>query len=213
MFTRILFLSLTLIWVTLTGASTEASAETTRIVFFGDSLMSGYGLVSQEDALPAVLGERIKSDFPKKGVQFVNAGVAGDTTGGALARLPNILAQQPNIVVLGLGGNDALRGTDPEITRNNLDQILLKLKEANVYVLLVGMRASPSMGLDYTSKFNEIFPALAERHRVMFVPFILEGVAGRAEYNQRDGIHPNEQGVKLMAETLHETLHGMVKRY
>lgn len=175
--------------------------------------MSGYGLVSQEDALPALLKSILQEEFPHQPIETVNASVAGDTTGGALARLPNVLALKPNFVVVGLGGNDALRGIDPEIIRNNLDQILTKLKAAQMYVLLAGMRASPSMGLEYTSRFNEIFPILAERHKVMYVPFLLEGVVGRADYNQRDGIHPNEQGVKIMANTLRDPLMKMIKSY
>lgn len=214
MFTRGLFISFLLIWVILAGASTDAfAARSLKVLFYGDSLMSGYGLVSQEDALPAVLKTQIQPDYPDVEMNFVNASVAGDTTGAALARIQNVLSQKPNIVVVGLGGNDALRGVDPEITRNNMDQILSKLKEANMYILLVGMRASPSMGLEYTSRFNEIFPALAERHHVMFIPFILEGVVGRNEYNQRDGIHPNEEGVKIMARTISETLLGMIRKY
>lgn len=206
-------LLITFIWVVLAASSTGAMAASNpvRIAIFGDSLTTGYGLDSQEDALPAVLQAELNRNMVNAVV--TNAGVSGDTTAAGLARLQQLIATKPNMVVVALGGNDALRGVDPQIVRNNLDQILTQLKAANAYILLAGMRSPPSMGLEYTTQFNEVFPQLAERHNVIFIPFLLEGVAGRSEYNQADGIHPNIDGVKIMAKNLYPTIERMARRY
>lgn len=206
-------LVLTFIWVVIAAASTGAMAASNpvRIAIFGDSLTTGYGLDSQEDALPAVL----QAELTKNRVSAVvaNAGVSGDTTAAALARIQQLIATKPNMVIIALGGNDALRGVDPDIVRNNLDQIITQLKAANAYVLLAGMRSPPSMGLEYTARFNEMFPQLAERHNIISIPFLLEGIAGRPEYNQPDGIHPNIDGVNLMMKNLYPTVERMARRY
>lgn len=199
------------IWVILGVPSTMAQSSPVQITILGDSLTSGYGLDSQEDALPAVL----QAELEKNSMNAVvaNAGVSGDTTAAALARIQQIIARRPQMVIIALGGNDALRGVDPEIMRNNLEQIILQLKAANAYILLAGMRSPPSMGLEYTARFNEVFPRLAERHNIISIPFLLEGVAGRPEYNQPDGIHPNIDGVKIMVKNLYPTVERMAERY
>lgn len=210
MFIRTLFIASILVAIAAMSTLAEAK-EPVKITIFGDSLTSGYGLDSQEDALPAML----QGELAKNGVETVvtNAGVSGDTTAAALARIQQIIAQKPQMVIIALGGNDALRGVDPEIMRNNLDQIITQLKAANAYILLAGMRSPPSMGLEYTARFNEIFPQLAERHTIISIPFLLEGVAGRPEYNQPDGIHPNIDGVKIMVKNLYPTVERMARRY
>jgi acyl-CoA thioesterase-1 len=135
-------------------------------------------------------------------VRILNAGIAGDTTAGGLARLDWSLAAKPHAVMVELGGNDGLRGVDPRSTHANLDAILTRLKSRNIPVLLTGMIAPPNMGRDYGEAFNAVFSNLAKRHGVAFYPFILEGVAGRGDLNQDDGIHPNQSGVTIMVDRL-----------
>ncbi len=170
-----------------------------KIILFGDSIVAGYGLSNpQQDSLPPRIRDAILSGKNRKSAIVEGMGVSGDTTSSALSRLPALIAAKPDIVMLALGGNDVLRGIDPDITFTNLDMMLKELKRNNIYVLLAGMKAPPSMGFDFGSRFNRIYPKLAEAHKVAFYPFLLEGVAGQPEYNQRDGIHPNPDGVKLM---------------
>ncbi|BCR03424.1 arylesterase [Desulfuromonas versatilis] len=179
---------------TVGSADSQASPGTprVRIAVLGDSLSAGYGLDPAE-AFPA----RLEKALCERGhaVEVLNAGVSGDTTAGGLARLDWTLAAEPDLVLLELGGNDALRGIDPESVEQNLDGILVALEKRQVRVLLAGMRAPRSLGAGYEKSFNAVFPRLAERHQVAFYPFFLAGVAGNPAFNQPDGIHPNAAGV------------------
>ena len=186
--------------VMLGAAGALHAAETpVRILVLGDSLASGFGL-DAEQSFPA----RLEAALRQAGhdVRILNAGVAGDTTAGGRARLDWSLAAKPDAVIVELGGNDGLRGIDPRSTHANLDAILTRLKSRNIPVLLTGMIAPPNMGRDYGEAFNAIFPNLARRHGVAFYPFILDGVAGRGDLNQDDGIHPNQSGVVIMVDRL-----------
>lgn len=177
------------------GAAASA-AERPRILAFGDSLTAGYGLppgVALPDRLQAKLAESGLS------AEVLNAGVSGDTTAGGLARLDWALGARPDIVILELGANDALRGLDPHAAYDNLDKMLTRIQASGAKVLLVGMYAPANWGPEYKSAFNAIYPALAEKHNVKLDPFILEGVAMRPELNQADGLHPNERGVEIIA--------------
>ncbi len=181
-------------------SAAEAPAESpTRILVLGDSLSSGWGLASGQ-SFPVRLEAALRA--AGHDVRIQNASVAGDTTAGGLARLDWSLADRPDAVIVELGGNDGLRGTDPANTYANLDAILNRLKSRNVAVLLTGMIAPPNLGRDYARAFNAVFPRLARRHGVAFYPFILDGVAGRPELNQRDGIHPNRRGVAIMVDRI-----------
>ncbi len=166
-----------------------------RIAVLGDSLAAGYGLRA-EQAFPALL----QAALMKRGHRVVvqNAGVSGDTTAGGLARLDWTLAERPDLVIVELGGNDALRGLDPQQTRDNVDAILFRLQTAGVQTLLAGMRAPRNLGSDYYTKFDRIYPDLAARHAVPLYPFFLQGVAGHPELNLQDGIHPNADGVAVI---------------
>jgi acyl-CoA thioesterase-1 len=128
----------------------------------------------------------------------INGGVSGDTSAGGRARIDWALADKPDLVVVGLGANDALRGLDPAVTRANLDAILGTLKQRGIPALLVGMYAPPNLGRDYGERFKAIYPDLARKYDVPLYPFFLEGVALDPKLNQGDGMHPNAQGVAVM---------------
>lgn len=159
------------------------------ILIVGDSLSAGYGLRPGEGWV-ALLERRLKSQA--YGQQVVNASVSGETTGGGLARLPRALSlHKPSIVVIALGGNDGLRGLPPAEVSANLEQMIVRSKSAGARVVLAGIRIPTNYGQAYTDRFYAIYPALAKRHKVPLVPFILEGVALDDSLFQADGIHPN----------------------
>ncbi|HYE00915.1 MAG TPA: arylesterase [Alphaproteobacteria bacterium] len=170
-----------------------------KLLAFGDSLTAGYGLPPGE-GLTAQLEKALRAEGLE--VQVVNGGVSGDTTAAGLARLDWALADKPDAVMLALGANDMLRGLDPKVAEANLDAMLGKLKAKGVPVLLVGMYAARNLGQDYVTRFDRIYPSLAEKHGVPLVPFMLEGVAGDVRLNQPDGIHPNAAGVAAVVRTL-----------
>jgi acyl-CoA thioesterase-1 len=168
-----------------------------KIVAFGDSLTAGYGLPAQ-DAFPAKLQAALKAKGHN--VEIENAGVSGDTASGGLSRLDWSIQEGTDAVIVELGANDMLRGVDPKVTRQALDDILAKLKERNIPVLLAGMRAAPNMGAEYASAFESIFTDLAAKYDVVFYPFFLEGVAAQAKLALRDGVHPNGAGVDTIVK-------------
>ena len=180
-------------------AATASAGKPVRILVLGDSLTSGYGLPAGQAFPP-----RLERALAAKGhaVELINAGVAGDTTAGGLARLDWALGDDPNIVIVALGGNDGLRGLDPASTYDNLTGILSRLGAKDIPVLLIGMLAPPNLGADYGAAFNAVFPRLAKKHRVALYPFFLDGVATRPALNQADGIHPNARGVEVMVDRI-----------
>ncbi len=178
------------------GASGEVSK---RVLFLGDSLAAGFGL-SEEQAYPALL--EIKARKAGYQVDFVNAGVSGDTTAGGLRRLNWLLRQRVDVLVVALGGNDALRGIDPRETEKNLAAIIdaYRTRVPKGKVILAGMRAPENMGPEYTKAFAAIYPRLAAEKKTALMPFLLEGVAAKPELNQADGIHPNAGGQREIAD-------------
>ncbi len=178
----------------------EAAAKETRLLVFGDSLTSGWGLAAG-DAFPAQL-ERALRAAGREDVRVIASGVAGDTSAGGRARLGWSLADRPDAAIVELGANDGLRGIDPSSTYGNLDAILTELKRREIPVLLAGMYAPPNLGSEYGDAFNAIYPRLAERHGVILYPFFLEGVAVQPGLNQPDGIHPNAAGVAVIVERI-----------
>lgn len=189
--------------------STNGFAQEKQILIFGDSITAGYGLDEQE-AFPALIQQKIDS----LGMEYsvVNAGSSGETSAGGLRRIDWVLQQQVDVFVLELGGNDGLRGIDPRDTKQNLQGIIDKVSEKypDATIVLTGMEAPPNMGEQYTSRFRAIFGELARENDVIFMPFILEGVAGESDLNQSDGIHPTEEGHKVIAENLWEYLEGIL---
>jgi acyl-CoA thioesterase I len=185
--------------IALVAAASPAAADTTKILAFGDSLTSGFRLPSGE-GFPAKLEGRLRGEALD--VRVVNAGVAGDTTAGGLARLDWALAEKPDLVILELGANDALRGIDPDTVHTNLDKIIAKVQASGARLLLAGMRAPPNWGEEYQDKFDRIYPELARAHDVTLYPFFLDGVATKPELNQADGLHPNERGVAAIVDRI-----------
>lgn len=182
------------------GASTGAAAQDPiRLMAFGDSLVAGFGLAAN-NAFPARLEAALRREGYR--VEVINAGVSGDTTAGGAARIDWALGDDPDLVLLELGANDALRGIDPEEVRDNLDYILQRLKEERIPVLLAGMYAPANWGAEYVEAFNRIYPELAEEYGVPLYPFFLEGVATDPSLNQGDGIHPNAAGVAVIVENI-----------
>jgi len=167
------------------------------VVFLGDSLTAGYGL-GGEQAYPALVEKRLEEEgIP---VKVLNAGVSGDTTAGGLARLDWLLSQKPDVVVVGLGGNDGLRGLPLEQAEHNLREIVRRSKGAGARVLLLGMQIPPNYGPEYAKGFSDMYPSIAKEMDVPLVPFLLEGVGGVADLNQADGIHPTAEGQEKVAD-------------
>ncbi|WHO73806.1 arylesterase [Rhizobium sp. BT03] len=176
-----------------------ANARTINLVGFGDSLMAGYQL-PPGDGFP----EKLQVALKAKGldVTIANAGVSGDTTTGGLARIDWSIPDGTDGVILELGANDALRGIPPEESEKNLDQMIARLKERGIAVLLVGMMAPPNMGADYAARFNPIYRKLSEKHGVPLYGFFLDGVALDAGLKLDDGMHPNAKGIDVMVQKM-----------
>jgi len=181
--------------------SADAFAQEKQILIFGDSITAGFGL-EEQNAFPAFIQQKI--DSLGMNYNVVNAGLSGETSAGGLRRIDWVLQQPVDIFILELGGNDGLRGIDPENTKQNLQGIIGKVEEKypGAEIILTGMEAPPNMGERYTGEFRSVFYELAEENDVTFMPFILEGVAGDPELNQGDGIHPTEEGHRVIAENL-----------
>ncbi len=191
--------------------SAPAQSRVMTIVAFGDSLTAGYG-VAKHESWPSVLARSLKSSGQH--IQIVNAGVSGDTTAGGRARLAWSLAGAagaPDVVIVALGGNDALRGLPAEQARQNLDAILTELNKKSIRVLLAGMLAPPNLGLEYQRAFRALYRDLATKHKVAFYPFILDGVAADPALNQPDGIHPNAEGHAIIAARIEPYVRSLLK--
>ena len=180
-------------------APAHAQSAPIKIAMLGDSLTAGYG-VKPEQAIPVRLQAALKKEG--RDVTVLNHGVSGDTTAGGLARVDWMLADKPDIVMVALGGNDALRAVDPATAERNLDAILAKLKEVKVTAWLIGMAAPRNLGPEYVKAFDGLYKRLADKYGVPLYPFILDGVAQDATLNQADGIHPNPDGVEVVVRHL-----------
>lgn len=188
-----------------------SSAERGTVVFVGTSLTAGLG-VEVEDAYPALVAQKI--DSAGLAYEVVNAGSSGETSAGALRRIDWVLQQRPvDVLVLETGANDGLRALDVDSTRANIRKILERVRavQPEAKVLLVQMEAPPNLGADYTTRFRSMYPALAEGNDVTLIPFLLEGVAGVDTLNQGDGIHPNEAGHRMLAETVWRGLEPVLR--
>lgn len=190
-------------------ATSPLSAQTLRILAFGDSLTAGLGLDPGE-AFPA----RLEAALEARGhdIVIVNAGVSGDTSSAGAERLDWALDGKIDAVILELGANDALRGIDPQQTELALDGILTELKKRKLPVLFVGMLAPRNLGPDFGKKFDALFPRLAQKHGVLFYPFFLDGVAAEPALNQPDGLHPNSKGVDMIVSRILPITEDLLKQ-
>jgi len=190
-FTIIFFLSFSI---------TIAYAKSLNVIVLGDSLVAGYGLL-KNDGFVNQLQNKINSNNMK--LSLVNGGVSGETSSGLLNRLEWVLEEQFDGVIVSIGANDTLRGINPELTFQNINNILNYLKKNKIPSMLIGMKAPNNLGKDYVSEFNKIYPNLAKIYRVSFYPFFLKDVALVPSLNQDDMIHPNKKGVKKIVENIY----------
>jgi acyl-CoA thioesterase I len=187
----------------------QQSTTPKTILFFGDSLTAGYGL-STEEAFPAV----VEKNLNKKGkpTKVVNAGLSGETSAGGLARIDWVLRQPVDIFILELGANDGLRGLPLDQTRKNLQAIIdkVKAKYPKTKVVVTGMMVPPNLGEKYTREFETIFPDLAKKNNAALIPFLLKDVAGIEKLNLPDGIHPNPEGHKIVAQNVMKVIEPLM---
>ena len=188
----------------------QPSASRPKIVVLGDSLTAGLGLVAETQAYPALLQEKLKAggyDW-----EVANAGVSGDTSAAGLQRVDWALDQgNVRILVLELGANDGLRGLPVSEMKKNLAAIIEAGQRAGLQVILAGMEAPPNNGPDYTARFRRVYPELAKAYDIPLIPFLLDGVAGDPALNQADGIHPNPEGARRVADTVWSALEPVLK--
>jgi acyl-CoA thioesterase I len=184
-----------------------ATAKPIKMVVLGDSLSAGLGLPA-EAAFPARLQKALEAKGLK--VDMINAGVSGDTSSGGRERLDWSVPGGTEAVIVELGANDALRGTDPAVTRAALSDIVSRLKQRGIAVLLCGMVAPPNYGSDYAARFNAIYPELSKSLGVPLYPFFLEGVAANARLNQADGIHPTAEGIDVIVKNILPTVEALL---
>ena len=180
----------------------QTDVESKTIIFYGDSITAGYG-VGTEYAFPFIIQTKLEEDGFD--VEVVNAGLSGETSAGGLTRIDWILNRDFDVFVLELGANDGLRGLPVNETSKNLQAIIdkVKAKYPNTRIVLAGMMVPPNMGQDYAKAFENLYPKLAEKNKALLIPFLLKDVAGNSALNQPDGIHPNTQGHKIIADNLY----------
>ena len=201
----LLFFKTILISLILISCSdTNKLENVNKILLFGDSLMSGYGL--KEDQKLSII---LENDLKETGynIRVINGSVSGDTSGDGLYRIEEYASGgDVDLIVLGLGANDMLRRINPDQIESNLRKIIEIIKTKNIKIILAGMKASPTNGLAYKKKFDDIFPKLAEEYDLNLIPFLLKKVALNPKFNQSDGIHPNYEGTKLISEIIKESI-------
>jgi len=190
------------------SASASPLKSLPKIVAFGDSLTAGYGL-SESSSYPSVLQSKLSDDGFN--YEVVNAGVSGDTSAGGVRRIDWALEGDVKVVIIELGANDILRGQPIQEMRKNLGLIIERCKAKGAKVLLAGMEAPTDTGVDYRRDVHEAFASVAREHNVALIPFFLEGVAAIDALNQRDRLHPNEEGTKIVAETVYRSLRPLLE--
>ena len=205
----IVILSLTSILLISCGEK-KSQIKLEKVLLFGDSLMSGYGL-PEEDHLSVILEKSLKSEGYE--IQVFNGSVSGDTSLDGLDRIEDeLLDETYDLIIIGLGANDMLRRINPNQTKQNLDKIINIILDNNIKVILAGMVASPTNGLSYKKKFDKIYPDLSKKFELELIPFLLKGVALNPNFNQDDGLHPNEKGVLIIAETIKRSITNFSKK-
>lgn len=177
--------------------------EAFTVLFLGDSLTEGLGLEADQ-AFPNLIDERLKAEGYN--ISIINAGISGSTSASALERMQWYVRSRPDLVILSLGANDGLRGLDVDNMKNNLAETIEFAQNNNIKVALTGMLTPPNMGEEYTSAFAKVFPDLAAEYNLDFMPFLLLDVAGIPGLNQADGIHPNIEGSRIVADHVYNFL-------
>ena len=180
-----------------------------KILLFGDSLMSGYAL-PEEHHLSVVLEDNLKSEGYN--IEVINGSISGSTSLDGLDRIEETLSELDiDLVILGLGANDMLRKINPKQTEQNLEKMIKIIQDKNINIILAGMVASPSNGLSYKKKFDKTFSNLAKKYDIQLIPFLLDGVALKPELNLSDGLHPNENGILIISETVKKSILKLIK--
>lgn len=195
-----------IVFIAMLGLLMQASSADPKVIlFFGDSLTAGYGL-STEDAFPAQVEKKCADNGTP--CKVINAGLSGETSAGGLTRIDWILRRPIDVFVLELGANDGLRGLPLDQTKKNLQGIIDKVraKYPPAKIVVAGMMVPPNMGPDYTAEFKKIFPELARKNQAVLIPFLLQDVAGHEALNLADGIHPNQEGHKIVAGNVYKVL-------
>lgn len=195
--------SLTLVLALILAGAVQAQDDFT-ILFLGDSLTEGYGL-DEGQSFPSLIADRLHAEG-RDDVRVINAGISGSTSASALSRLQWYIRSQPDLMVLSLGANDGLRGLAVDEMKANLVKTIEFAQSNGVRVALTGMLIPPNYGPEYTESFAQVFPDLAAQYQLDFLPFLLEGVAADPDLNQGDGVHPNVEGTKIVANTVYEFL-------
>ena len=201
--------ALALLAIMLAPSTARAQPRDPIITALGDSLTAGLG-VAADESYPARLEARLRREGYR--YRVINAGVSGDTTAGGLRRVDWVLRSKPEVVIVALGANDALRGLSVAATRANLADIVARVRASGARVLLAGMRAPPNYGEPFVRDFDGVFPAVARQSGVAFMPFLLDGVAAVARLNQADGIHPNPAGQQVIADRMWPYLKPLLVR-
>ena len=205
----IVILSLTSILLISCGEK-KSQIKLEKVLLFGDSLMSGYGL-PEKDHLSVILEKSLKSEGYE--TQVFNGSVSGNTSLDGLNRIEDeLLDESYDLIIIGLGANDMLRRINPNQTKQNLDKIINIILDNNIKVILAGMVASPTNGLSYKKEFDKIYPDLSKKFELELIPFILKGVALNPKLNQDDGLHPNEKGVLIISETIKKSITNYSKK-
>jgi len=188
----------------------QGKQEKRVILALGDSLTAGFG-VAEEESFPSRL--QVKIDEAQLGYKIVNAGISGDTTAGGVRRISWLMKHKPQVVILALGANDGLRALSVDEMRSNLETMIRISHEHDARVLLAGMKALPNYGEDYQHNFESVFPELADKYNLAYLPFLLEGVAGIREFTRPDGVHPTASGYKIVADLVWKYLRPMLGRH
>ena len=204
LFSSLFILSSLLSNVSLAQAPAPSSSK--KLVVLGDSLTEGYG-VAKDAAYPALLEKKLH-EAGKKNWTVINSGVSGSTTASAISRMKWIFKSKPDVVLLALGANDGLRGIDVKASQKNLSEAIEFAQKQNVKVILAGLYMPPNYGKDYTEEFKQMYSSLAKKYKLTLIPFLLDKVAGDPKQNLVDGIHPNESGHKIIAETVFKNVQG-----
>ena len=197
----------------LTISASQVQAKATKVMIYGDSISAGYGMQLHE-AWPHLLNETFKSEGTK--IEFINESISGETTGGGLARLDEVLERQgftsKDWVIIELGGNDGLRGFPVKTLKQNLTKLIDKVKFQGVNVAIMQVRIPPNYGKRYTSMFESTYPKLAEQYEIPLLPFFMDEVAVNPEYMQADKIHPNKSAQVIIRDLMKPVVEGLVKK-